>query len=312
MNVMAAQLRLDRRLARGFTLVELLVAIAIIGVLVALLLPAVMQAREAARRVQCRNNLKQFGIALQTYHDSYRAFPINTSYTHSVGPMSVTRSWMQCLLPFIEQRPLHDLIDPGKTISDNRAHAERAIAVFLCPSSADPAQMPVRADVPDDWVLAITNYKACAGSNWNWGDFVHFSPTGRFAGSTDGLNQGNGLICEGRAAPVVTRMSDVRDGASNTIAIGETVGAWTKWAWWFSQNAVTGTCAIPLNYEVEGISREENIVNWENNYGFMSRHTGGGHFALVDGSVRFISEDIDFDVYRNLATLSGGEVIGDY
>lgn len=296
----------------GFTLVEMLVAIAIIGILIALLLPAVMQAREAARRVQCRNNLKQFGIALQAYHDSCHAFPINTSYTHSVGPLSVTRSWMQCLLPQIEQRPLHDLIDPGKTISDNRPHAERPIAVFLCPSSADPAQMPVRADVPDDWVLAITNYKACAGSNWNWGNFVHASPTGRFAGSTDGLNQGNGLICEGRAAPIVTRMNDVRDGSSNTFAVGETVGAWTKWAWWFSHNSVTGTCAIPLNYSVPGITREGNIIDWENNYGFMSRHTGGGQFAMVDGSVRFISENIDLTVYRGLATISGGEVIGEY
>src|SRR5690349_12648816 len=95
---------------RAFTLIELLVAIAIIGLLIALLLPAVMQAREAARRVQCRNNLKQFGIAMHSYHDSYRVFPINTSYTHSVGPTSVPRSWMQCLLPYIEQRPLHDLI----------------------------------------------------------------------------------------------------------------------------------------------------------------------------------------------------------
>jgi prepilin-type N-terminal cleavage/methylation domain-containing protein/prepilin-type processing-associated H-X9-DG protein len=296
----------------GFTLTELLVAIAIISILFALLLPAVQQAREAARRSQCRNNLKQIGLAMHSYLDTFQVFPISTSFTHDVGLNSASRSWMQAILPYVEERALHDEIIPSKSIFDNLAPAEQPIAVFCCPSSADYEAMDVRADVPDDLVLAITNYKACAGSNWGWGNFVNSSISGRFSGSTDGLNQGNGLICSGRTAPVTTRVANIQDGTSNTLAIGETVGAWTKWAWWYSQNATTGTCAIPLNYTVPGTTREGNIIDWENNYGFMSRHSGGGHFGLVDGSVRFVSDSIDLRIYRNLATINGGEVIGDY
>jgi prepilin-type processing-associated H-X9-DG protein len=126
------------------------------------------------------------------------------------------------------------------------------------------------------------------------------------------LNEGDGLICEGRNAAVVTQMANVQDGPSNTFALGETVAGWTKWAWWYSHNAVTGTCAIPLNYQVPGISREANIVDWYHNYGFMSRHSGGAHFAFVDGHVKFINQAIDSATYRQLATIAGGEVPGEF
>lgn len=295
---------------RGFTLIELLVAIGVTALLAALLLPAVQQAREMARRVQCRSNLKQLGLSLHSYLGVYQVFPINTSFTHDVGPQSVCRSWMQAVLPYIEQGALHDEINPGLSVFDNLPFAEVPIRLYVCPSSGDTETMGIRADVPDDWDLGVTDYKACAGSNWAWGKFVVAAPPGRFAGSTDGLNQGDGLICEGRAGPVTTRLAHVRDGASNTFAVGETVGAWTKWAWWYSQNGVTATCAIPLNYSIPGRPREQNIINWQNNYGFMSRHSGGAHFCLVDGSVRFVSENIDLKTYRNLATIAGGEPIG--
>jgi len=293
-------------------LVDLLVTIGISAILMALILPAVQQAREAARRTQCKSNLKQLGLALHGYLDAYQMFPINTSYTHDVGPQSVCRSWMQAILPFIEEGALHDEINPGLSIENNLTLAEFPIALFSCPSSGDSETMDLRADVPDDWVLGVTDYKACAGSNWGWGNFIVAAPPGQFAGSTDGLNRGDGLICEGRVGPVTTRLANVRDGTTNTFALGEAVGGWTKWAWWYSSNAVTGTCAMPLNYVVPGTTREQNIVNWENNYGFMSRHSGGANFCLVDGSVRFVSQSINLATYRSLATISGGEPIGDY
>eukprot|EP00456_Euglypha_rotunda_P059494 TRINITY_DN496_c1_g1_i3.p1 TRINITY_DN496_c1_g1~~TRINITY_DN496_c1_g1_i3.p1 ORF type:complete len:310 (-),score=34.13 TRINITY_DN496_c1_g1_i3:1392-2321(-) len=293
-------------LQRGFTLVEALVVMAVISLLLALLLPAVQQAREAARKLQCRSQLKQLGLALHSYHDAHLTFPISTSYTHSVGPQSISRSWLQCLLPYIELGNLYQQIDPAKTVEVQRLPAETAIPLLICPSSGDYGRWNLRADVPDDWVLGVTNYKSCAGSNWGWGQYVAPSAGGRFPGSTDGLNEGNGLICEGRNGCVLTRASDITDGLSNTFAIGETVAGWTKWAWWYSNNATTGTCAIRLN--VSTIPGGYDIADWQNTYGFMSRHVGGAHFVMADGSVRFISENTYPGLYSALATIQGGEI----
>ena len=310
MEVMAGMHQL--KLKRAFTLVELLVVIAIVAILMALLLPAVQQAREAARRVQCRANLKQIGLAMHNYHDVHQMFPINTSFTHDVGPLSRTHSWLQGILPQIEQSALAELIDPSLSIQASRIVADRGIPLFQCPTDTHDGRKNLRADVPDDWVLGVTNYKAVGGSNWGVGNFVRSETSGRFANSTDGLNEGNGVICPGYLHPVVTRFRDITDGTSNTFAVGETVAGWTKWAWWFSFNGSTGTCAIPLNYKPDGVSYEDNITDWPNNYGFMSRHTGGASFAFADGSVKLISQNIDLGVYRKLATIQGGEVVGEF
>ena len=300
------------RRGHGFTLIELLVVIAIIGILLALLLPAVQQARDAARRVQCRSNFKQIILAMHNYHDVHQMFPINTSFNQEVGPLSRSRSWLQGILPQIEQSTLSELIDPSASIQASRLVADLSVAAFRCPADTHDGHMNLRADVPDDWVLGVTNYKSVAGSNWEEGTFARIDTSGRFAGSADGLNQGNGLICSGRNGPVTTRMRDITDGTSNTLAVGETVAAWTKWAWWYSFNASTGTCAIPINYKPEGVRYEDNITDWAHNYGFMSRHTGGANFAFADGSVKFISQSINLDTYRSLGTLQGGEVTGEF
>lgn len=296
----------------GFTLVELLVTTAIIGVLIALLLPAVQASREAARRTQCRSHLKQLALALHNYHGSFDCYPINTSFTHDVGVNSQCRSWMQCLLPYVDQVALHNQIDPSHTVLQNRSYAEQVVPVFLCPTDSHDGRANVRADVPADWWLAVTNYKTSAGSNWGWGFWPWAEATGRFAGSSDGLNQGNGFLCEGRNGPIVTRDRDIQDGLSNTFAMGETVADWTAWAWWYSQNGVTATCAIPLNYHLPNIPPQWAKLDWQNNYNFMSRHTGGAHFALADGSVRFVSENIYPRTYKSLATIQGGEPAEEY
>lgn len=312
MSFHIVRLRLSARTPRaGFSLIELLVAIGIIAILLALLLPAVQAARAAARRLQCRSHMKQIVLAMHNYHGVYGAFPMNTSFTHNVGPLSRSRSWMQGILPFIEKQALYDQINSSESIQFNREVAETAISLYCCPADTHDGTYAHRADVPTTWVLGVTNYKSCAGSNWGWGTYV-FPARGRFAGSYDGCNQGDGLICEGRARPITTRFRDVTDGTSTTYALGETVVGWTKWAWWYSNNAVTGTCAIPFNYvgtsTVPGLPSDD----WTHAYGFASRHEDGGNFAMVDGSVRFVSELISHPVYRDLATIQGGEVISEF
>lgn len=299
-----------RRSSSGFTLIELLVVIGIIGILIALLMPAVQMAREAARRMKCNANLKQVALSMQMYHDTHRALPLNTSFTHDVGPLSQSRSWMQGILPYVEQTALYDQIDVGASIQTNAAVAEHPLELFNCPSDGDSGLIGQRADVPEDWQLASTNYKACSGSNWYWGEFARSEPTGRFAGSTDGQSEGNGIICEARDKPVITRLRDITDGTTNTFAVGETIVGWTKWAWWYSNNATIGNCATPLNL-LHDDDRDPigNIHDWTYSCGFMSRHPGGANFAMVDGSVRFVSEEVNLSTYRALATIQGGEVV---
>lgn len=327
---------------RGFTLIELLVVIAIIAVLIALLLPAVQQAREAARRSQCKNNMKQIAIAFYNYHDSLTVFPVNYAMRNFAGdstnPQNTNdgpgiansgRSWMQHILPYVDQAPLYEKIDftgakgtvggwPGLFVNNtnNQDIAKMALPVYLCPSDDGSAngKLGGRSDYcPAGVQWGVTNYKACAGSNWASGLAAWnpvSSPQGKNAGSTDGLNRGNGILCSNQTnVNGATRSRDVKDGTSNTFAAGEALPAYSNWNWWYNPNAVTATCAIPLNRSVK---LPPNPGDWPNNYGFNSKHAGGGHFALLDGSCRFVSENIDISVYRAAATISAGEVQGEF
>ncbi|MCA9034399.1 MAG: DUF1559 domain-containing protein [Planctomycetaceae bacterium] len=325
----------------GFTLIELLVVIAIIAILIALLLPAVQQAREAARRTQCKNNMKQIALAIYNYHDTFNTFPTNGALRNFPGNSSLPantgaggnqitnsgQSWMMHILPYIEQANLYNQIDfngtGGTWISkfqnntNNQQIAKTVIRAYLCPS--DNTNNNGLLDRRSDWHVAgdsfaVTNYKACAGSNWQaglatWNPVV--STSGRNANNGDGLNFGNGYLCSnqlGNNGP--TRVRDVTDGTSNTFAAGEALAGYSQWNWWYNPNAVTATAAITLNYFVK-LPGTPAINNWPNNYGFNSRHVGGGHFAMLDGSARFVSENVDLGVYRAYGTISGGEIPGD-
>lgn len=313
----------------AFTLVELLVVIAIIGILIALLLPAVQAAREAARRGQCSNNIKQLGLAFHGYHDTYNCFPINYAWRAIPGGggggpaiANTGKSWLQMTLPQIEQTTLFNSIDftvglQGTTpnILRNQQAANTVIPGYLCPSDDENnnGRLGNRSDVnvnpPGTW--GVTNYKACAGSNWATGIYSPVSaPGGRNGGNTDGLNAGNGILCSNQQnTNPVTRMRDVKDGTSNTFAIGEAMPGWTQWNWWYNPNAVTATCAIPLNVVLR---RPKNIGDWPNNYSFASKHTGGGQFGMADGSVRFVRDNIDIGLYRAAATISAGEALSEF
>lgn len=308
--------------------------IAIIAVLIALLLPAVQQAREAARRSQCKNNLKQLGLALHNYHDNFNRFPLSYAKNFSIGGAG-NASWMQMILPYIDQAPLYDQIDfnwgllddprfvAGGSDANNPASpsnvwaAQQVLSVYLCPSDDSDGLLLGQAGaggIP----IAVNNYKACCGANWAWGNFVVTTAPHALtkAGvNSNGLDFGNGIIARSASK---TRWNnafkDVSDGASNTFAIGEAVPKYCTHTWWWSFNATTATCAIPLNQLAKCTSAGSKNANltacrgdWPNNYSFHSRHVGGGHFAICDGSVTFISENIDLNLYRSLATISGGE-----
>jgi prepilin-type N-terminal cleavage/methylation domain-containing protein/prepilin-type processing-associated H-X9-DG protein len=329
-------MRYSVRSRPAFTLVELLVVIAIIGILVGLLLPAVQAAREAARRMQCSNNVKQLGLAFHNYHDTLKCLPINFA-KRNIPPFGNTgpdiansgRSWMQMILPYIEQTNLYNNIDftvglqpkssaPTTPVGKNRLVAQTVVVTFLCPSddSNEGGKLPSRSDLnetsaPAD-VWAVTSYKACAGSNWNSGLFAWTNTGatgvgGKNAGQSDGLNRGNGVICSNQTnVNPPTRLRDITDGTSNTFVVGEAMPGWSQWNWWYNPNACTATCAIPLN---RVLKVPKSIGDWPNNYSFASRHTGGGQFAMGDGSVRFVSDNIDTVTYRAHATISSEEVI---
>lgn len=321
------------RVAKGFTLIELLVVIAIIAVLIALLLPAVQQAREAARRTQCKNNMKQLGLAFHNYHDTHSTFPVNYGLRNAApsaagqsNPQVILdsgRSWITFCLPYIDQASLYNQIDfsqaPFTATSTNGILAQRVISAIVCPSDAGNsgrfggAGTDARADIGGTVMYGVNSYKACAGSNWAAG-LAGWNPvsttSGRNAGQTDGLNRGNGILCSNQTGvngPTLIR--DVTDGTTNSFAIGENIPNYTQWAWWWNPNAATATCAIPLNRLLK-VPRLPN--DWPNNYAFASRHVGGGHFTMSDGSARFISENIDLGLYRALATISASDVTGEF
>jgi len=289
---------------------ELLVALFIIGVLLALILPAVQQAREAARQTQCKNNLRQLGLALQNYESAHSVFPIN----YGLGAYSSSNrgaSWLQLILPSIDQNQLYQTIQFGRPLYEpaNTSAAQRVIGLFRCPSDTHDGLMGFRSNVPGTW--AVNNYKACAGSNWGWGAFSPVvSKSGRNANDPDGLDSGNGFMFRGAGrAPCVTRAADLRDGASSTFALGEAVPEWCRHTWWYWFNASTATCAIPPNYRKAPDTQVAMEGDWWHNYSFHSRHPGGLHMAYADGRVAFLSDGIDLDVYRAMATIAGQEAV---
>jgi prepilin-type N-terminal cleavage/methylation domain-containing protein/prepilin-type processing-associated H-X9-DG protein len=300
--------------SRGFTLIELLVVIAIIGVLVSLLLPAVQQAREAARRTQCRNNLKQIGIALHNYHDQVGSFPPGTIF----GDQDY--GWGTFILPNLDQAPLYNQLNflgYGSVITNSSVYTERSLplvpgvtdtllSVFLCPSNSMLTHSPVRpgAGSPSGASLggfARSDYKGCLGSG---GAAI----TGMF-----------GKI---KATYRPTRMRDILDGSSNTFAVGEgytrfaraidgpthpNVGDFGVWIGTNNQHqnvvAETGINHIPNG----GASLPVTTLNQFDDC-FASAHTGGVTFLFADGSVRFISDNINMRIYTYLGDKADGNV----
>jgi len=347
----------NHRTGRGFTLVELLVVIAIIGILIALLLPAVQAAREAARRIKCRNNAKQIALAMHSYHSLHKMFPINWGGNLATDGSCEGNSWLSMILPHIEQEPLFDMIVFGEAINfqdpitgnqPNLVALKYAISSFRCPSDFHEGVMDTQG-IMSGQLVGVTNYKAVAGSNHignSQGLYAnckqdpchpngnpHNTGAPKYGGRNpnvlNGDDWGDGVICRGYNAPpvpppagyvpvpcdgkpILTAVRDIRDGTANTFAVGEAVPAWCNWSAWFWWDGVTASCAIPLNYEVPGTTRASNRGVREDTYCFMSKHGVGAHFGMCDGSVSFISNEVDLYTYHALGTIDGKELMGEF
>lgn len=305
---------------RAFTLVELLVVIAIIGILVALLLPAVQAAREAGRRSSCSNNLKQLGLAIHNYHDTLKSFPVGNSTGGASGP-DMNRSWIVGALPYFEQSTIYNAMNlaldglenttAGPTGKTNLQLIQQPLPTVLCPSDADSTQVINRADSAASIPLALTNYAGVVGDHRNG------SGTGFDFGGGQFYDYGNGADTAGRCrgsfsrAGYSTKLSAITDGTSNTIIVGEVIPVWCLWQDWGHQNFAT--TAFPINHRnSEFQSGALGAGDANNGITFRSRHPGGAQFVLGDASARFIAQTIDFTVYRALASRAGGEVTGDY
>jgi prepilin-type processing-associated H-X9-DG protein/prepilin-type N-terminal cleavage/methylation domain-containing protein len=325
------------KVRRAFTIVELLVVISIIGVLIGLLLPAVQMAREAGRRTQCANNVKQLGLAIMNYESKFGYLPYNWGTTgHTGGDTLIGDSWISNILPNIEDENIYKKIKFGKELGysdtqyDNKMAAQQIIPVLICPSDTGNGLTKESLMLPGESV-GTTNYKACAGSNWKYSvdpltQQLQATPVvstqGRNANDDDGLDHGNGiiyrdnldLVANPNAQPVRTTISDVRDGTSHTFGLGEAVPSYCRYNAWYWFDGVTATCAIPLNYSnpAAAIPPDPNDPLYVYyTYIFRSRHPGGGNFLMCDGSARFVVNNINITVYQQMATINAGEIIKD-
>jgi prepilin-type N-terminal cleavage/methylation domain-containing protein len=298
----------------GMTLIELLVVIAIIGVLIALLLPAVQKVREAANRAQCANNLHQLALGVHQFHDGKGRFPWNQWFGHNAGgPNLQNWSWLAQLLPSIEQDNLYRSGKvPASTLLQSGIMADQ-ISLFLCPSDPSSWTGP-RSDAGNltGFPVGQTNYKGVSGANWG-DDLQGIGPNIKTDwrnpgtnGSFDGHSQGDGIFYRTDYWRPL-RLTSILDGTSNTFMIGEDIPGLDIWCSWPYSNNANGTCAIPPNVLAPD-GKPYSPINWENCESFRSRHAGGVQFALADGSTRFISDGIALPTYRALATISGGEV----
>jgi prepilin-type N-terminal cleavage/methylation domain-containing protein/prepilin-type processing-associated H-X9-DG protein len=315
-------------LRRGFTLVELLVVIAIIGVLVALLLPAVQSAREASRRMQCSNNLKQIALAAHSFHDVEGRLPYNTQFQGGWdwNYQQNQRSWscLARLLPYLEQANLKEQMQilnttntetSGKTLGQNLDILGTPIKFFFCPSDTAIQKKSdnIRANL-QGVTITLSNYKGVNGSNWCWGNFINNGPPASLNSPVfsdcDGLQRGNGVFYRLDFLKK-QRLANITDGTSNTFLFGEDIPSINAHCTWPYANGVGGTTAVPPNWNKKpnngGLYDPYN--DWPFLYSFRSRHPAGLQFAFVDGSVRFIKDSIAAQTYRDLSTVDGGEVV---
>jgi prepilin-type N-terminal cleavage/methylation domain-containing protein/prepilin-type processing-associated H-X9-DG protein len=331
------------RRRKAFTLIELLVVIAIIAILIALLLPAVQQAREAARRTQCRNNLKQWGVALHNYHETHEQFPaalLNSGRYNSTvnGPHRNTTGWTM-LLPFIDWAPQFDQwnFDQASTTSapykglgyvgndtTNAALWATVPKAMICPSHPEGGEKSTYA--PNN---------AHFYSRRNATKTSYLFSTGVFTDYNANYTAYSGDIRQGAFGNNgAARFAQITDGTSNTFAIGEAWGGAdyrtsSHYGPWGLNGVHTGvhgrvvsnssTTLQPanaaayrdqwhLNASWTNTDPKQRVYAWV----FSSGHTGGGHFLLCDGSVRFVSDNMDYTNFVRAAYTHDGEVLGEF
>jgi prepilin-type N-terminal cleavage/methylation domain-containing protein/prepilin-type processing-associated H-X9-DG protein len=314
-------MRHTTRVRRAFTLIELLVVIAIIAILIALLLPAVQQAREAARRSTCKNNLKQIGLALHNYHDTYKTFP--PGYIFDVRDAAAgtccreSWGWTAMILPHIDQKPLFEQLGVSKQGLDQgiatggtayQQLLQTPLDVFRCPS--DPGGnngvtvthqnrhfgggIGTTTAGWGNWVASSSNYVGVLGNRERVGS-NYPNPD-----DTNGIFSYNSRV----------RIADITDGTSNTFLVGERDAKNCRGGSWVgTRNPYGGNGSRGIYLLVGGAHGAALVLNappWDGNdlcgEGFSSYHTGGAHFVLADGHVVFVSDNINFNsTNRNAA-----------
>ena len=338
----------------GFTLIELLVVIAIIAILIALLLPAVQQAREAARRTQCKNNLKQLSLALHNYHDVYNTFPPGSVLpkTAAITPYPPTShnnnmartagwTWSSFLLPYVEQSAMYAStvgVQPvmGRAVADPvmLRLLQTPLAMFRCPSDPGPALNTAPSE--SHFRYGLTN----AATDW-YIDGATAGPrvplaTSNYVGMhhhrAHQINAGVWTYSGGFGPNSSRRMRDITDGTTNTIAFGERAytasGALMHAAVWGGCAAAWhddciddawATARSPVNPKQTAI-----YSSFSRQQGLSSNHVGGVQVGLFDGSVRFLSENLDFkmtggdnttaadSIYEYLISIDDGAVLGEF
>jgi prepilin-type N-terminal cleavage/methylation domain-containing protein/prepilin-type processing-associated H-X9-DG protein len=307
---------------RGFTLIELLVVIAIIAVLIGLLLPAVQAAREAARRTQCTNNLKQLGLAIHGHHDNTGIIPDSVSYAQQgpAGPRRKPpyhgRGWIVASLPYMEQAALHEIFSNFLTTDFSatatagggigsmgcRKEVATPLTVLQCPSDPSNKNLSTTQNQWPGVPVATTNYKGVIGDTRMGGTAsVHTGGTMPDCHNTIGCN---GLFYRNRyQEPLGLR--DILDGTSNTFMVGEDVPEQNQHSAWVYANGDYASCHGPLNF----FRYPPTPGTWPDVMTFRSRHPQGANFCFADGSVRFIRQTISHPLYRSLSTRKGGEAI---
>ncbi len=311
--------------SQGFTLVELLVVIAIIGILVSLLLPAVQAAREAARRTQCQNNLKQLGTAAHNFHDTFKKLP------SSVRPAGLTPlpriAGLTFLLPYIEQQTAFEQYDQTKNWSDpaNVLVTSQQMATFLCPSSPEPKRLDGLPEA-SPWtgnLVAVTDYSPTIGVDQRLkaANLVDVAGVGmltkngdpRFADVLDGLSN-TIMYAESAGRPYVYRGTQ-RIGTS-LLTNRLNAGGWSRPASDFSVDgssydglAFPGPCALNCTNGEDFASTPfpHPYYGSEGTAEAYAFHPGGAHFALGDGSVRLLAQTIGIREFARLVTRAGGE-----
>ena len=333
---------MSRRRLKGFTLIELLVVIAIIAILIALLLPAVQQAREAARRSQCKNNLKQLGLAMQTYHDASNQFaqmiwqsPWRAGQIGGVNDWThgSRGSWMCRILPYVDQAPLakgmnYEWVNaggrqPAELQSDpsGKRYSSYVIPTYICLSDASPTHN-------GDPNYAKSNYGISAGNSYmntqgdcgqnNRGNSFGIGVTHHADG--DLASHASGIALRG---PWGASIKQLTDGTSSTILVGEGLPQCTDhmWAGWMHFNNVWLTTTAPINWPThcQGRARVTETItgchDWNDHgysQGFKSDHKGGAHVVMADGSVRFINQTIEWLTYQRLGERRDGKPVSEF
>lgn len=297
---------------RGVTLVEVLVTIAILGVLLAISLPAVQSSREASRRAECQSRLHQLAVGVTSFHAARNRVPHGHLFEFGeTGPRSRAWSWIAEVLPYIGENTLYRGAEIPRTRLQETDIFDKGLSELRCPSDGFSSGEPFdRCGNLRGISFGLTSYQAVEGSNWGQDKSLNIERLNTpwvfkgANGSYDGQDEGDGIMLRsGWRRPIAFR--HVHDGLSHTFMLGESLPEQNHWccAWVYANNT-HGTCAIPPN-TARAFDAPIAPSDFHNSRSFRSDHPGGVNFALADGAVRYVADGVEFELYRATATIAG-------